>query len=292
MIGITIGDPGGIGPEVVVKALENFEREFVVIGSKDILEFYGKILHLNKWRKSEILDPYPGLSVIPGKPHGRLSFEYLRRALKLLDNGGIKGLVTGPISKRAWVEDGINFLGHTDFFEKKYRGLIMGFWSEGMKVALFTHHLSLSSALLRVKKGEFEFFVKNLKSSIEKFFPGDEIICSSVNPHAGEGGEMGCEELDVIKPVIEKYSIKGPYPSDTVFLVAEKEKKWVISFFHDIGLAPFKLLHFYDGAEITLGLPWVRTSPCHGTAYEIAGKGVANEGSMKTAISLAIRLVY
>lgn len=291
MIGITIGDPGGVGPEVVVKALEGFEREFIIIGSKDILEFYGKILHLNKWKKNEILDPYPGLSVTPGRPHGRLSFEYLRRALKLLDDREIKGVVTGPVSKRAWIQDGINFLGHTDFFERKYKGLIMGFWSKGMKVALFTHHLSLSSALSMVKKEEFEFFVRKLKNSIEKFFPEDEIICSSVNPHAGEDGEMGREELDIIKPVLKKFSIKGPYPSDTVFLLAEREKKWAIAFFHDIGLAPFKLLHFYDGAEITFGLPWIRTSPCHGTAYEIAGKGIASEGSMRTAISLAVKLI-
>jgi len=291
VIGITIGDPGGIGPEVLVKALENIENRTVIIGSKEILEFYGKILNLNGWKRNEIIDPYPGLSVTPGRPHGRLSFEYLRKALNLIDEGKINALVTGPVSKRAWVKDGIKFLGHTDFFESKYSELIMAFWSEGMKVALFTHHLSLSEALSRVKEDEFEAFVRNLKASLDKYFPGEEIICSSVNPHAGESGEMGDEEIKVLKPVLEKYSIRGPYPSDTVFLTAERDKKWVIAFFHDIGLAPFKLLHFHDGAEITLGLPWIRTSPCHGTAYEIAGKGIASEGSMKTAISLAMKLI-
>ena len=291
MIIVTLGDPGGIGPEIIVKALESLKKKVLIIGSKKALEFYGKLLGMEQWRRSEIFDPLPDETFIPGRPYGRASFFYLKEAISLLERNRAKALVTGPISKKAWVNDGFNYMGHTHYFESRYGDLIMAFWSEGMKVALFTHHLPLREALNRVKIDNFHKFLENLKKQIEKFFPGENIICSSVNPHAGEDGEMGKEETEVLKPVLKKESIQGPFPSDTAFLRAELKREWVIAFFHDVGLAPFKLLHFYDGAEITFGLPWIRTSPCHGTAYEIASKGIASEGSMKTAISLAMKLI-
>ncbi len=290
MIIITTGDPGGIGPEVVVKSLEGVGRRNLIIGSKKILEDYGKMLDLKGWMKNEVFDPFPGVKISIGKSHGGLSFSYFEKAIKLVKDGEYSGIVTGPISKEAWVNDGINFLGHTDFLESIYKNLIMAFWSERMKVALFTHHLSLKDALSKINRASFEEFLIRLRAELEKYFPGEEMISSSVNPHAGENGEMGKEEEEILKPILSKFEIQGPFPSDTVFLKGEREKKWIIAFFHDIGLAPFKLLHFGDGAEITFGLPWVRTSPSHGTAFEIAGKGIASEGSMEKAIELALRL--
>jgi len=287
---ITTGDPGGIGPEVVVKSLEKIGGRNLIIGSKKILEHYGKMLGLKGWMKNEVFDPLPGVKISIGKSHGGFSFSYFEEAVKLMKNGKYSGIVTGPISKEAWVNDGINFLGHTDFLESVYKNLIMAFWSEGMKVALFTHHLSLKDALSKIDKASFEEFLIRLRAELEKYFPGEEIISSSVNPHAGENGEMGKEEGEILKPILHKFGIQGPFPSDTAFLKGEREKKWIIAFFHDIGLAPFKLLHFNDGTEITFGLPWVRTSPSHGTAFEIAGEGIASEGSMEKAVELALRL--
>ncbi len=291
MILITAGDPGGIGPEVIIKALEKIDGDFWIIGSRRAFEYMEERLSLFKWREYRFLDPEPGADIQIGKPHGRLSFLYFQKALEILKTEGKFALVTGPVSKHAWMAAGQNFLGHTDFFEKEHGKAVMAFWSRGMKVALYTHHLPLKEALKKINPEGLREFLTLLLPYLEHFFPGDEILVSSVNPHAGEGGEMGREEVDIIQPIARDFGLEGPLPSDTVFLRAEMEGKWVLAFFHDIGLAPFKLLHFEDGAEITFGLPWPRTSPCHGTGFDIAGRGEASEGSMLTAIKLAQRML-
>ncbi len=290
MIVISAGDPGGIGPEIIIKALEKVSGDFFIIGSRKTFEAEGDRLGLYRWKEYPLLDPVPELTPEIGKPHGEASFLYFLKALEFMDSGEGKALVTAPVSKAAWISEGRQFLGHTDFLEKRYGKAIMGFWSQGMKVVLFTHHLPLRKALNMINQENLKPFITDLLPYIEKFFPGEELISASVNPHAGEGGEMGKEEEEVIRPVLEEFAIEGPLPSDTVFLKAEIEGKWVLSFFHDHGLGPFKLLHFEDGAEVTLGLPWIRTSPCHGTGFDIAGKGEASEGSMLAAIELAVRL--
>ncbi len=292
MILITAGDPGGIGPEVIIKALEKIEGDFLIIGSRRAFEYMAERLSLFKWRQHKFLDPKPDVDIHIGKPHGYLSFLYFRKALEILESEENSALVTGPVSKHAWVAAGQNFLGHTDFFEREYGKAIMAFWSEGMKVVLFTHHLPLKKALEKIDSERLRGFLNLLLPYLEHFFPGEEILVSSVNPHAGEGGEMGREEVDIIRPIVQDLGLEGPLPSDTVFLRAEMESKWVLAFFHDLGLAPFKLLHFEDGAEVTFGLPWPRTSPCHGTGFDIAGKGEASEGSMFTAIKLAQRMLH
>ncbi len=291
MIVISGGDPGGIGPEVIIKALERVDGEFLIVGSRRAFEEQSRSLGLSQWRNHRFLDPAPEIPVQVGKPHGKASFLYFLKALELMDEGKGRALVTAPVSKSAWVSGGANFLGHTAFLEKRYGKAIMGFWSLGMKVVLFTHHLPLKEALSRITKEKVHGFLREFLPYLEKFFPGEELISASVNPHAGEGGRMGKEEKLAIEPVLEEFGIEGPFPTDTVFSRAEKEKKWVLAFFHDHGLAPFKLLHFEDGAEVTFGLPWVRTSPCHGTGFDIAGKGEASEGSMLTAITLARRML-
>ncbi len=291
MIVITGGDPGGIGPEVIIKALEKVEDDFLIVGSRKAFEQTAQNLKMFKWRRYRFVDPKPEAEIQVGKPHGELSFLYFNKSLEILKSEPASALVTGPVSKHAWVAAGHDFLGHTEFFEKKFGRVVMGFWSGGMKVVLFTHHLPLKRALEKITPEELREFLNLLLPSLERFFPGDELIVSSVNPHAGEGGEMGREEIEVIGPIIQDFALEGPLSSDTVFLRGEVESRWILAFFHDVGLAPFKLLHLEDGAELTFGLPWPRTSPCHGTAFDIAGKGEASEGSMLTAIRLSRRML-
>ncbi len=296
MIGITLGDPGGVGPEVVIKALEKIEGDFVIIGSKKVLSFYEKLFGYRKWRRYEVVDPWPEVNFSPGQPEGEASFHYFREGVRLVEEGKLKALATAPVSKIAWYHAGFRFAGHTEYLEKRYGTKVyMGFYSEGMKVLLFTHHIPLRKALDQLNRRELRTFLSAAKKFLQDYFGEKELLIASINPHAGEGGTLGKEEEDVIKPVIEEFrrsnfTFTGPLPTDTLFIEAEQKRKWVLAFFHDQGLTPFKLLHFYNGAEVNFGLPWIRTSACHGTAFEIAGRGEANEGSMIMAIKLASML--
>ena len=297
MVGITLGDPGGVGPEVVLKALEKVEGEFLLIGSKKVLEFYGKLLGCKKWKKHEVVDPFPQINFSPGRPEGEASFVYFREGVRLVENNEVQALATAPVSKIAWFRAGFRFAGHTDYLEKRYgKKIYMGFYSEGMKVLLFTHHVPLKKALEQVNRREFRIFLSTAEKFLLNLFNEKELFIASINPHGGEGGTLGREELEVILPVLEEFrkednfQFRGPFPTDTLFIEVEKKRKWMVAFFHDQGLAPFKLIHFDDGAEFNFGLDWIRTSACHGTGFEIAGKGVAREGSMLMAIKLATRL--
>jgi len=168
------------------------------------------------------------------------------------------------------------------------------FWSEALKVVLYTHHIPLREALERVKERSLLEFFQILQKELKKVpLPDYELLIAGLNPHAGEEGLMGSEEGEEILPAIETAKkkcilISGPYPPDAVFRKAlNQPDKIVIALYHDQGLIPFKILAFEKGINVTLGLPFVRTSPCHGTAFDIAGKGIANPESMIEAIKLA-----
>jgi 4-hydroxy-L-threonine phosphate dehydrogenase PdxA len=202
------------------------------------------------------------------------------------------------LSKLSWSLGGIPYHGHTEFLETIYPGAIMSFWSEKLVVALFSHHLPLKEALLRLDKDALVRFIATLRQGVEKARPGrHHYLVAGLNPHAGENGLLGREEIEIIAPAVEEArtagaDISGPHPPDVVFRMAYgRPRRIVIALYHDQGLIPFKLEAFDTGVNATLGLPFVRTSPDHGTAFDIAGKNLANPQSAAEAIRLAAELL-
>ena len=202
-------------------------------------------------------------------------------------------LVSGTVDEMA----GVAFRGHTEYLEQFYPDAIMTFWSEKLIVALLSHHLPLKTALEKIDKDGLVRFVSVLRASVEKARPGAyRFLMAGLNPHAGENGLLGSEETDVIGPAVEATraagaDISGPHAPDVVFRLAYgRPRRIVIALYHDQGLIPFKLEAFDTGVNVTLGLPFIRSSPDHGTAFDIAGKHLANPQSMFEAIRLAAEL--
>lgn len=306
-IGITLGDPGGIGPEVTLKSLASLsslpDAQYILFGSHNVVEAERSVLNLDSSFLSDPIslhevDFLPG-SVERGKPtppNGAASFRYFERAVQEAQEGIVQAIVTAPISKQSWGLAGIPWAGHTEYLRRSYPEAIMFFWAADLKVALFTHHLPLRQAIAKIKEKSLLDFILRLHANMNKIqFPGFEFLVSGLNPHAGEDGLMGSEEREQILPAIEKAKlegvpISGPFPPDVVFRNAlNKPDKIVIALYHDQGLIPFKLTAFERGVNLTLGLPFVRTSPDHGTAFDIAGKGIADPTSMIEAIRLAYK---
>jgi len=299
---ISVGDPSGIGPEISVKSLKNFPDEKIfLVGSKKQLksliekytpEFKKHSKTILKYSFEENFRPNE-----PSKKSGSLSFKYLLRALDIALESSFP-LVTAPISKELWLKAGYNYRGHTDFFENKFeKKPIMTFFSDNLKIALFTHHIPLKELWSYLNKRNLSIFIKTLDSEINNRFKLNfDFVCASINPHSGEKGVLGKEEETIIKPVInslqnKKLRIKPPISNDTLFYkYKDKPKTMIIAFTHDIGLIPFKLLNFKKGVNVTLNLPIIRTSPDHGTAFDIAGKGIADINSIVEAIRTAIYL--
>jgi 4-hydroxythreonine-4-phosphate dehydrogenase len=312
-IGVTLGDPGGIGPEIVHKALAGAsslpEAAYVVFGDPAIVRSSGEELGIrlpaDPWeprgrREAGIyLEPVPSPSGPGGRrtasgPNGAASFLFFERAVRAAREGHLDAVVTAPISKTAWRLAGIPWRGHTEFLERDYPGAVMSFWSERLRVALFSHHIPLSEAVGRVRRGALIEFLRTLHRGLERAPGGPfEILVAGLNPHAGEGGALGREEEEEVRPAVEAASregipASGPYPPDTVFRRARgRERTIVAALYHDQGLIGFKLEAFESGVNVTLGLPFVRTSPDHGTAFDIAGRGLADPRSMTEALRLA-----
>ena len=312
-IGVTCGDPGGIGPEVVVKALARRgalpAAAYVVFADPRVIEAEEERLGLRitpgEWSPEQAPGPGVFLAAVAGldEPpaigrvsagNGGSSFRAFEAAAAAAGEGRLEALVTGPISKAAWALAGHPFRGHTEYLAGLYPGAIMAFWSERLKVALFTHHRPLREAIGAVREDALADFYRALHRGLEKAPGGPfRLLAAGLNPHAGEGGLLGREEDDEIRPALEKVRsegipVSGPLPPDTVFLEALGKKETVVAaLYHDQGLIAFKLEAFFTGVNVTLGLPFVRTSPDHGTAFDIAGKGVADARSMEEAIRLA-----
>ncbi|NIO48766.1 MAG: 4-hydroxythreonine-4-phosphate dehydrogenase PdxA [Candidatus Aminicenantes bacterium] len=316
-IGVTLGDPGGIGPEIVIKALSSKTSlpkvSYVLFGSSLLVEeeklALGLELDIQPFDKSRETI-YPSLSLLevksplrtikkgsPTKENGQASFLFFKKAFEEAKKGTIQALVTAPVSKQSWKLAGLKWHGHTDFLSQAYPQATMAFWSERIKVVLFTHHLPLKDALEKIKNEDLYDFFLRLYQHTEKIQPETfQFLVAGMNPHAGERGLFGSEEEVEIMPAVnrakkEGMRISGPFPPDVVFRKAlNHSDKIVIALYHDQGLIPFKLEAFEKGVNTTLGLPFIRTSPDHGTAFDIANKRVANPESMVEAIKLAYEL--
>jgi 4-hydroxythreonine-4-phosphate dehydrogenase len=264
---------------------------------------------LDSWRDGIPTGPGISLSEVPAPkagrnrhrpdaPNGEASFRFFEAALAAVRGGFLDAVVTAPVSKAAWKLAGVPWRGHTEYLAGLYPGAIMSFWSDRLRVALLSHHLPLEEALGLIRKDVLLDFFRALGLSIGRIKGGPrELLVAGLNPHAGEGGLLGGEEEREVRPAVEAarnegINISGPYPPDTVFRRAlGRSEVLVAALYHDQGLIPFKLEAFEAGTNATLGLPFVRTSPDHGTAFDIAGKGIANPQSMMEAIRLAGRFI-
>jgi len=316
-IGITIGDPGGIGPEIVLKAFSgNFvlpSADYILFGSSRVLQeeekTVGLCLPLGSLKAKKISKTgtlaFREVDIalrkirkgVPSPENGLASFRFFEAAIAEARQEVLQGVVTAPVSKQSWALAGVNWRGHTDFLGQFYPEIIMAFWSDKIKVALFSHHVSLREALRKVTRENLRSFFLRLSQSLARMRPGGfAFLVSGLNPHAGEGGLLGGEEIEEIIPAIEEarksgLRISGPYPPDVVFRKAlGQEDKIVIALYHDQGLIAFKLETFDKGVNLSVGLPFVRTSPDHGTAFDIAGKNAASPLSLIEAIKLAVEL--
>jgi 4-hydroxythreonine-4-phosphate dehydrogenase len=312
-IGVTSGDPGGIGPEVLVKTLSRAAglpaAAYVVFADPAVIAAEERRLGLRvaalPWSPAAPAVPGVFLSAVPAPSgatgpgtssaaNGEASFRAFEAGVEAAGSGRIRALVTAPISKAAWVLAGHPFRGHTEYLDGLYPGAVMAFWSERLKVALFSHHRPLREAVEAVRADALLRFLRTLEKGLKKLPGGPfRLLVAGLNPHAGEDGHLGGEEEAEIRPAVERavsegIPVTGPFPPDTIFLkAAGEEDAVVVALYHDQGLIAFKLAAFAIGVNVTLGLPFVRTSPDHGTAFDIAGKGVADARSMEEAVRLA-----
>ncbi len=320
-IGITMGCPVGIGPEIILRffasAPQSGNSRFVVLGDPGVLRRTAALLGL----AVEVVDWHPGtlvpeaaVPVLPlsrldvtglrwGRPDdetGRAMAGYIEEAVRLVRAGDLAGMVTCPITKTALNRAGFHFPGHTEMLAHLTGS--SDFWmmmaGRRLKVVLVTIHEPLARvpALLTRERVRDCILATGRSLRLDFGIPRPRIAVAGLNPHAGEEGMFGNEETSIIGPAIGDCAaageVTGPWPPDTVFhRAAAGRHDAVVAMYHDQGLIPFKLLHFSDGVNVTLGLPIVRTSVDHGTAYDIAGTGKADPSSLAEACSMAALIV-
>lgn len=299
VVAVTIGDPSGIGPEIVQKSLASYSPacSLVIVGSR---RFFPTTA-IPDYHSDSVMGKgaLAFLDVPCGSGREDLSFAFVKTAVELARSGQAQAVVTAPINKNKWLRSGVPYRGHTDFFNTLVPGVspAMFFWSAPLKVALFTHHLPLRDVFAQISPEKIIAFVRLVAIELRRLFGREfNYLFSGLNPHAGENGFLGREEKDLIIPAIEtlrkEISVAGLFPPDVVFAKARGLRDAVVvAWTHDQGLIPFKLLENGSGVQLTLGLPFIRTSPVHGTAYDIAGKGIADHASMSAALRLAESLL-
>lgn len=305
---ITMGDPSGIGPEVTIKALASPKikglADFLVIGDGCVLSQTERRLGISLRCAFLDLRNVRRGRLCPGKPcalSGAAAIEYIDAAVALIKNQACRTLVTAPINKYAVHLAGFkNFQGHTEYLAEAFgiKNFAMMFVGENLKTVVVTRHLALRQACRSIDAKKIVRTVTLARDFLHDYFgiASPEIGIAGLNPHAGEGGMFGNEEKRIILPAVKaarkKYKgIRGPLPADSVFHDAVRGAfDCVIAMYHDQALIPFKLLYFENGVNLTLGLPFIRTSPDHGTAFDIAGKNEADPSSMIEAIRLSCRL--
>lgn len=329
LIGVTMGDPAGIGPEIVVKALSDPEIQrvarFVVFGMHELMAYSADQMEIEPfWRRIPhdtpqdwasdrdeiVLLDYDEFSIMgqaihqPTRQGGQASLQFLQDAIAMAQwpdqtPGRLDAIVTAPICKASWKLAGCTYPGHTELFQKRTRArqVAMMFVSPQLRVILATIHLPLMD-------------VRNVLSIGKVYDPIDlghhacrqlgiekpRIAVCGLNPHASENGLFGHEEQTIISPAIQMarehgIDVHGPFSADTIYLDAINGRyDLVVAMYHDQGLIPVKLLAFDDAVNLTLGLPIIRTSPDHGTAFDIVGKNKARPDSLKAAIRLASQM--
>jgi 4-hydroxythreonine-4-phosphate dehydrogenase len=322
IVGITMGDPAGIGPEIVLKAVADPSLARVcrplIIGDLAFLRGQADLLaieiDLYEYDVKAGLADSAGIAVrdlrniseegiAPGTETpqaGRAAAGYIIEAVDLWRNGVIEAIATAPINKKSLTDGGFDFPGHTEFLADltETREFRMSFFAEDLRVVLLSTHLSLTDAIGRVKKGPLIELIRFSDRELSKLLGRKiKLAVAGLNPHASEHGMFGSEEADEIRPAVEacrmvhEIDVSGPFSPDTIFLRGYKgEFDAVISCYHDQATIAVKCLSFGKGVNVTLGLPLIRTSVDHGTAFDIAGKGLADHSSLLSAVALAADL--
>ncbi|TET94704.1 MAG: 4-hydroxythreonine-4-phosphate dehydrogenase PdxA [Desulfobacteraceae bacterium] len=322
LITITMGDPAGIGPEIILKTLLRDDIYKVcspiVLGDIDVLKMVSKkigSLSFNVIATPSQVTGNPGLvdvisvsnlkrdSFIPGQPTvdgGKAMVDYIVKAVDLDKDDQVSAMVTCPINKELMRRAGYRFDGHTELLAKltNTKDYVMMLVGDRLRVSLVTIHCTLKEVPQRLNKGLILKTIKITYRALEEDFAikRPHVAVAGLNPHAGEAGLFGLEDKEIIRPAVEEAKddgllVDGPFPPDTIFYHAINGKfDAVVAMYHDQGLIPVKLLNFSDSVNITLGLPIIRTSVDHGTAYDIAGKGVADPSSLIAAIKMATRI--
>jgi 4-hydroxythreonine-4-phosphate dehydrogenase len=318
-VGISIGDFNGIGPEIIMKSLKDKTiADFftpIIFGSGKLFTYQKNIFKLNlnfnyitetsqaQNGKLNMLNLVKDNSNVelgkPSEESTKMAIDSLEAATEALMKGEIDVLVTAPINKDEMVKMGFKHAGHTGYFEEKFnkKGL-MFLVTDGLKVAVSTHHIPISQVAENISKEKIKKQIKALNQTLIEDFSisKPKIAVLGLNPHSGDGGVIGNEEIEIISPAIKELSDQGilafgPFPADSFFQPSKYQSfDAVLAMYHDQGLAPFKTLAYEEGVNYTAGLPFIRTSPDHGVAYDIAGKNIADEQSFMEAIFMAIKI--
>ncbi|MEL5898041.1 4-hydroxythreonine-4-phosphate dehydrogenase PdxA [Clostridium sporogenes] len=316
LIGITMGDPAGVGPEIILKALDerkDLREKSVIFGSYKVLNYYKGLLkintdikviqNLNEFEKEVInvinvvdldIDDFEIGEV--SALCGDAAYRYIEKAIEAAKKGEVKAVATAPLNKEALHLGGHNFAGHTEIFAtltdtNKYAMMLT---NDNFRVIHVSTHVSLREACDRAKKERILDVINLANDTLKKMgIENPRIAVAGLNPHAGENGLFGYEEIEEIIPAVDEalklgLTVEGPIAPDTVFLKAHKGKyDVVVAMYHDQGHIPMKMLAFDTGVNMTVGLPIIRTSVDHGTAFDIAGKGIAKGDSMIEALKVA-----
>lgn len=321
-IGITMGDPAGIGPEVVLKAAVEPEVQAVclpvIIGDAERLTHTARTLDLQcgydivlpgeEMPETSLQPIIYNLNNVSGaieygiesSAAGRASAEYIEAGVELCAAGHLSGIATAPINKRAWFLGGYSFAGHTEFLAHLTgtEEFAMAFVANNLRIVLLSTHVPLADAIRMVRRERIVRVARLAHREMQRWgIQRPRLAVAALNPHGAEGGLFGVEESAEIVPAVEEcrreddLDVSGPYSADTIFLRASRgEFDAVIACYHDQAMIPVKCLSFGEAVNVTLGLPFVRTSVDHGTAFDIAGKGIAEHSSMVAAIKLAAQL--
>ena len=289
---MTAGDPAGIGPEICnALAATDWVSRIVVVGDARILD-----------SRLEIIDtPFPA-PVVPGQPdaaNAATLIDGLHLAIDGCLEGRFQALVTAPLAKRVIADAGIPFTGHTELIAERTQTPlpVMLLVADALRVALASTHLPLRDVADYITAERLQAVIRVLHDDLQQRFGIAEphIIVCGLNPHAGEGGHLGSEDADTIAPVVDRLRrdglrLTGPVPADSAFTAAAGHADAVLAMYHDQGLPVLKYAGFGRAVNVTLGLPVVRTSVDHGTAFDIAGQGIADPGSLLAAVKLAASL--
>jgi 4-hydroxythreonine-4-phosphate dehydrogenase len=321
MLAIALGDPTGIGPEVALKAvaaeLARDQERYLLIGDTELIHSLNERSNLNlkiePFSESAtcrvvMINPGNGLGKNPAagsSEAARAALTWLKHGADLCLRGRVTGLVTAPVNKEAIIRSGeTSFVGQTELLSglagtKRTAMMLLGADDRGrwLRVALATIHVPIREVPARLTKEKIELAIELAAQACKDLsLPRAKIAVCGLNPHAGEGGKIGDEEITTIAPAVETmkqrgFDVHGPFAADALFYyVFRGDYDAVVAMYHDQGLVPLKMIGFESGVNWTLGLPFIRTSPDHGTAYDIAGKGIANPSSMVAAIRLAKQL--
>lgn len=318
-VGISVGDFNGIGPEIIMKALKDknitdfftpviFASGKLFTYQKNIFKLQhnfnyitdasqaqaGKINMVNLWKDNVNVN-----LGTPTEESTKMAIDSLEAATNALMKGDVDVLVTAPINKDEMLKQGFQHAGHTGYLEEKFgKKGVMFLVTDELKVAVSTHHIPISEVSQNISKEKIKKQIKILNQSLIEDFciQKPKIAVLGLNPHSGDGGAIGKEEIEIIVPAIKELFDNGilafgPFPADSFFQPSKyKNYDAVLAMYHDQGLTPFKTLNYEKGVNYTSGMPFIRTSPDHGVAYDIAGKNIADEQSFSEAIFTAIKI--